>query len=186
MHSPKKLRAGMRSRWGREMQRRLGSKVLWEVVSFTGKFRADFLTQVNNVRAPQPDVLEPDSQDQRERKYLKAEATRCRGDLRYAEFLDRKRQKGDQDLDMGMRNLLKDFDSDKLRNRANDATQAFGHGRIKLADGTHVDIGPATGGATRTFLDHWTPPLIPASKFDTEVQPTADTIEEGWEVIQHY
>ena len=87
---------------------------------------------------------------------------------------------------MGMRNLLKDFDSDKLRNRANDATQAFGHGRIKLADGTHVDIGPATGGATRTFLDHWTPPLIPASKFDTEVQPTADTIEEGWEVIQHY
>jgi hypothetical protein len=164
------------------MQRRLGSKVLWEVVSFTGRFRADYLTQVNNVRAPQPDVLEPDSEDQRERQYLKDKATRCRGDLRYAEFLDRKRQKGHQDLDAVERNLLKDFDSDKLRQRANDATQAFGHGRIKLADGTHIDIGANTGGAIRTFLDNWVPPLIPLQM--TEVQPTADTILEGWEELR--
>jgi len=49
-----KVKSGKHSRWSRELQRRLGTKVLWEVVSFTGRFRADYLTQVNNVRAPQP------------------------------------------------------------------------------------------------------------------------------------
>ena len=36
--SNKKVKNGKHSRWGREMQRRLGSKVLWELVSFSGKF----------------------------------------------------------------------------------------------------------------------------------------------------
>jgi len=115
-----------------------------------------------------------------ERKYLKAKACILRGDLRYAERLDRHRQKGDK-LDKYMLNVLKDYDSGKLRELANDATEAFGHGRIKSADGTYVDIGPR--GRTRSFLEHWVPPLIPVSDSDTEIQFTADAaIDE--EVIQ--
>ena len=78
-----------------------------------------------------------------------------------------------------MLNVLKDYDSGKLRELANNATEAWGHGRIKKADGTYVDIGPTTGGRTRSFLDHWVPLLIPDSESDTEIQLTADTaIEE--------
>ena len=58
-----------------------------------GRFSADFLTEVNSVIAPQPDVTEPDSQQK-----LKAEAARCRGALRWAQHLDRKRKRGDKDL----------------------------------------------------------------------------------------
>jgi hypothetical protein len=65
--SSQKIRQGMHSRWAREMQRRLGSKALWEVVSFTGNLPGNlpvyFLVQINNVGAPQPDVQEPDSRD---------------------------------------------------------------------------------------------------------------------------
>jgi len=176
--SSKKVKSGKHSRWSREMQRRLGTKALWEVVSFTGNLRAGFLAQVNNVDALQLDVPEPDSREKRERKHLQAKACTLRWDLRYAEGLDRKRTRGDK-LDKDMLNVLKDYDSGKLRELANDATEAWGHGRIKKADGTYVDIGPTTGGRTRSFLDHWVPPLIPDSESDTEIQLTADTaIEE--------
>ena len=65
--SSKKIKSGKHSRWAREMQRRLGSKALWEVVSFTGNLPGNlpvhFLAQINNVGAPQPDFQEPDSRD---------------------------------------------------------------------------------------------------------------------------
>ena len=61
--SSKKVNKGKHSRWSRELQRRLGTKALWEVGSFTGILPAEFLAQINNVGAPQPDVHEPDSRD---------------------------------------------------------------------------------------------------------------------------
>ena len=33
-----------------------------------------------------------------------------------------------------------------------------GHGRLKKADQTHVDIGGSTGGFVRTVLDDWETP----------------------------
>ena len=42
-----------------------------------------------------------------------------------------------------------------LRKQANDATKAYGHGRIKHANGSFTDIGAATGCLTRTTLDNW-------------------------------
>jgi hypothetical protein len=69
--SSQKIRQGMHSRWAREMQRRLGSKALWEVVSFTGNLPGNlpvyFLIQAigppQPPQPPQPDVQEPDSPD---------------------------------------------------------------------------------------------------------------------------
>ena len=36
---------GVRSRWCRELQRRCGSKQLWELVSFTGRWDPNFLRE---------------------------------------------------------------------------------------------------------------------------------------------
>ena len=46
---------------------------------------------------------------------------------------------------------------------ANEVTKEHGHGRIKSADGSHVDIGPGVGGATRSLLDNFVPPVIVSS-----------------------
>jgi hypothetical protein len=40
-----KVIRGKHTRWEREMQRRCGSKMLWEIISFTGKFSAQYFTE---------------------------------------------------------------------------------------------------------------------------------------------
>jgi len=71
--------------------------------------------------------------------------------------------------------LLLDLDSDKLRKQANDATKAYGHGRIKHANGSHTDIGSGTGGLTRTILDNWVPPVLS----DADDDPVTDAADDG-------
>ena len=157
----------MHSRWGVEMQRRLGSKVLWELVSFTGKFSVEFLTRVTNVVASQPDVVASQQE-------LKANAVKCRADLRWAGSLDKKRQSGFSKFTHYEMKVLSDFDSDKLRKQANEATKASGHGRLKNADGTFIDIGAETGGLTRTILDNWVPPDFPSEDEDEPIESEAE------------
>ena len=149
------------------MQRRLGSKVLWELVSFTGQFSVEFLTRVTDVVASQPDVA---ASQQR----LKANAVKCRTALRLAGSLDKKRRSGFSKFTHYEMKVLSDFDSGKLRKQANEATKASGHGRLKNADGTFIDIGAETGGATRTILDNWVPPDFPS-----EDEPMDEAEAEG-------
>ena len=40
-----KRKGGERKRWCRELQRRCGSKQIWELVSFTGRWEPDFLEE---------------------------------------------------------------------------------------------------------------------------------------------
>ena len=136
------------------MQRRLGNKAFWELVSFTGKFSIDFLTKATNVDAPQPDVADLDAHHS-----LKAKAVKCRGNLRWAESLNKQSLKKRAAFSMKDNQQLKDLHSGKLLRVCNDATKAFGHGRIRHEDGHYVDIGPGTGGLTRTILDHFVPPI---------------------------
>ena len=131
--SNKKFKDGKHIRWGREMQRRCGSKVLWEIISFTGKFSVEFLTEVraasanDNSDAPQLAVNHDDA---------KAHAVKCRGRLRWAVHLDKKRQqRPDRKFSEQDGKLLRDFDSGKLRRDANEATKSHGHGRLKSSDG---------------------------------------------------
>ena len=53
--------------------------------------------------------------------------------------------------------LLAELASGALRRTANDATERSGFGRIKNEDGTYEDMGPNSGGLTRTILDNWSP-----------------------------
>ena len=179
--SNRKKSSGMHSRWGREMQRRCGSKVLWEIISFTGKFSVEFLTEITRADAPEAAVQNADSHRQ-----CKARAVSCRGRLRGAQHLDRKRQHFEKLRQAGTiehhtfskqdQALLDDLDTGKLRREANEATKAFGHGRIRMADGTYADIGSGTGGLTRTILDGFIPPLIALSS--SEEDKGADAEEE--------
>ena len=164
-----KVRAGKNSRWGAELQRRLGSKNLWELVSFTGEFSVDFLTRVADAGALQPvvNVTNPSPK-------LKAHAYKCRGDLRLASSLASQRQNGRTRFSDRELTLLLDLDSDKLRQQSNAATKAHGHGRIKHADGSFTDIGAEAGGLTRTFLDNWVAPVLPDADEDLVLSAADD------------
>ena len=140
-----------RSRWSRELQRRLGSTQLWHIVSFSGRFDAELLRRAG---ASQPDT-EPEPSKQRE---LTREAQKLRDRLRWAEHLFRKEAAGGHKwFSHQDKELLLELQSGALRRRANDATERSGFGRIRNEDGTYKDIGPNTGGLTRTILDNWTP-----------------------------
>ena len=154
-----KLRNGMRSRWAREQQRRCGSPALWGIVSFTGRFEANYLAKVESVRVRgSVGDSQPDDHDQEKTKI----ANQARRTLRWAQHLDRKRTTSganksflwtDEDLQ-----LLEQLDSGELLRIANEATRASGHGRLRNQDGTFKDIG--TGGLLRTVLDNWRPPVL--------------------------
>ena len=61
-----------------------------------------------------------------------------------------------------------------LRKQANDATKAYGHGRIKHANGSFTDIGAETGGLTRTILDNWVAPVLPDADDDLVLSAADD------------
>ena len=103
----------------------------------------------HNIGAAQPD----DSDRKIQRKFT-AERKKARDDLRHAQHLDKQRQKGHR-VSWHHRALLHDFDSGQLYKKANDATKASGHGRIRNSDGSYTDIGGSCGGVTRTVLDKW-------------------------------
>ena len=65
--------------------------------------------------------------------------------------------------------ILEEYRSHKLLEQANDATEKSGRGRLKHKDGTHTDIGPHTGGATRKLLN------VPANISVDDMRSTADT-----------
>jgi hypothetical protein len=164
-----KVRNSKHSRWSAEMQRRLGSKNLWELVSFTGQFSVDFLTRVTDHGALQPVVNVPNPSPR-----LKAHALKCRGDLRLASSLAYQRQSGRTRFSDYELTLLLDLDSDQLRKLANNATKAYGHGRIKHANGSFTDIGAETGGLTRTILDNWVAPVLPDADDDLVLSAADD------------
>ena len=155
------------------MQRRFGSKVLWEIISFTAKFSVEFLTEITRADVPEAAAQNADSHRQ-----CKARAVTCRGRLRWAQHLDRKRQHLERLRQAGKiehhtfseqdQALLDDLDTGKLRREANEATKAFGHGRIQMADGTYVNAGSGSGGSARKILDGFIPPLIPSSSSEDD------------------
>jgi hypothetical protein len=102
---------------------------------------------------------QPDVQDNVPQERTRT-AQRCRDALRGAEHLARKRVAGRNRFSQGEQQMLKDLDSGALLLRANAATRASGHGRLKNADGTFQDIGAHTGGLARTVLDDWKPPVL--------------------------
>jgi len=55
-------------------------------------------------------------------------------------------------------NLLQWLDSGVLLRETNRAVSSWGHGRLRSAEGGHLDIGGSTGGGSRRIIDGWVPP----------------------------
>ena len=140
----KDVKACKKSRWNRELQRRLGTHQFWLMVSFTGKFDIDVLRQVDKQPTDQP---KPTPE-------LTNKAKRARDQLRNAQRLQRHKANGRTNFKKHEWALLEDLASGKLLDAANDATRASGHGRIKNRDGSIQDITPHGGGIVRKALDH--------------------------------
>ncbi len=54
--------------------------------------------------------------------------------------------------------MVQKLNSGELRQTANAAIKAHGHGRLRAADGSSMDIGGKTGGRTRRLLDSYVIP----------------------------
>ena len=88
-------------------------------------------------------------------------------------------RKGHTRFTSSQRTLLADLDSGRLRIAANDAVKAFGHGRLKMADGSFNDLGQHCGGMTRTILDDWVPIVVPPSDDEGVVpNPTVSDVSQ--------
>ena len=140
-----------KSRWDRELQRRLGTSALWQMVSFTGNFEPCFLQKGDDASTQSVEVKAHPRQN------LTLAAQKARDRLRWAESLHRRQQSGQTDFTANEEALLHALAAGTLRTKANEATRRSGWGRIKHEDGSWEDIAPHGGGIVRTVLDHVVP-----------------------------
>jgi hypothetical protein len=168
--SRNKIQEGKHSRWSRNMQKLGGTPQMWTLLSFTGKFDADFLEDSIGrafLRAP----LRMPGERTEEQKQKVHDAQMGRATLRRGAMLERLHErlsrgneaKGEgnkkaRTLNPKQLRVLQEYQSGILRRQANNLTMASGHGRLKKEDRSFVDIGGSTGGFVRTVLDDWEPP----------------------------
>ena len=130
------VRQRRRNRWHLELQRRLGGKHFWEVVSFTGQFEVDLLQAV--ALSAKDDSL---CRSAEANAKLKAEAKKWKDRLHWGYYLCKERSNGRHHQTKWQKALLREWDSGALQDAHNDAIQACGHGRLWFRDGSYKDIG---------------------------------------------
>ena len=162
-------------RWRRHLQRICGTKQIWEILAFTGRFEADKLREALRSSEQDGDV-EEETQDvdgQYWRRLLRAraeaQASYNRG-RRLARQRDAHRDpsRSQRSFTAARRsrlaprssqwNLLQRWDSGELRRELNEAVAACGHRPLGSRQGEHLDIGDSTGGGSRRLVDGWVPP----------------------------
>jgi hypothetical protein len=168
------VRQQKRKRWCRHLQRICGTKQIWEVLAYTGRFDVDYLRKA--IQAPdaeeEPEISASASKQKQQRRALhhaKAEAKKA---YKEGERLARHRllkrlhdtfqvAGSDQEavtLSKNQLDVLKQWDSGWLRNALNHAIVELGHGRIQFRTGDFLEIGGSTGGGSRRVIDGWVPP----------------------------
>ena len=149
----KAVHRGQHSRFHRHLQRVAGSKTMAELICFTGCADIKFLRETySRVYRPAVDLSTRENNGR-----LRMNAAKAKHRLRMAEHLSRKLDSGalnDGDLTQEEHRLLRDLRSGTLREQANDAAQAYGHGTLRTDQGTRP-IGGSTGGRAREMIDCW-------------------------------
>ena len=150
------VKSRMHSRWARFQQRQGGTTQMWTLLSFTGRFDPKYF-KTHPKPPPAPDERTP------EQKEATRQAVEARGRLRLAEKYARlRRAKQDDRIQTPKaQQLLHLLDNGHLRKEATRLTRISGHGRLRLADGSRLDLGGSTGGYVRQVLDKWAPPQLP-------------------------
>ena len=156
-----------RKRFHRHLQRVCGTKQIWEVLVFSGRFDVEALTQaLGNGDEDEPRVQEREPLTQRRSARLhheKAEAIarHKEGAHIYRRWQVLKRagctQPAWQLFTPRQVELLDMYDNGELLTIRNNAIQALGHGRLINTRGDTLDIGGSTGGGSRRILDSWHP-----------------------------
>ena len=172
------IRQQKRKRWCRHLQRVCGTKQIWEVLAFSGRFDVDMLTQALHAELTddplqicrdRPGHEEVSKEERRRLHHAKAEAiARYNEGERLARHRDRVFHGGaPQPADQGQEaatltrkqmDVLRKWDTGELRVNRNNAIVAVGHGRLLTAAGDYMDIGGSTGGGSRRIIDSWQPP----------------------------
>ena len=162
----KKITSDKKQRWMRYQQRCGGSTEIWYILSFTGCWKPEFLTDLA------PVSLDTYTSEQQAKVKEAAQATaKVRQAKSLAKLRDELRMpgvasqhvskgkgkakgkgKGQRQLTAAQRELLVLYDNGTLQDEAKAATLAAGRGRFKRRDGSFVDIGDSTGGYLRTVL----------------------------------
>ena len=145
------------------MQRVAGTKQIWEVLAFSGRFEVpmlvDALSNQRDGETAEPADREQASDEERRRLYHeKAEAiARHIEGSRLARLRDTAGTKVDKLTDE-QKDVLAKYDSGELLKKRNEAVLAFGHGRLENARGDYLDWGGSAGGGSRRIIDGWQPP----------------------------
>ena len=145
---------------------------MWTLLSFTGRFDVAFLEDAIARGAKALPSMPGEKTENAKQKSRDAQMARTR--LRRGAMLERLQQrlakeakakkakgkgkKNVKQLNREQLRVLKDYQSGELRKEANRLTMLSGHGRLKKADNSFVDIGGSTGGFVRTVLDDWEAP----------------------------
>ena len=149
------LEVQKRKRWRRHLQRTCGTKDIWEILAFTGRFEADKLREALRSSEQDGDVEEETQDvDGRYRRHLlraraEAQASYNRG-RRLARQRDAHRDpsRSQRSFTAARRsrlaprssqwNLLQRWDSGELLEELNKAVGAWGHRRLRSADGEYM------------------------------------------------
>ena len=157
------LRQQKRKRWHRHLQRVAGTKQIWEVLAFSGRFEVQMLVDLlHNQRdgeTAEPADREQVSDEERRRLYYeKAEAiARHIEGSRLARLRETAGTKVEKLTDE-QKDVLAKYDSGELLQKRNEAVVAFGHGRLENARGDYLEWGGSAGGGSRRIIDGWQPP----------------------------
>ena len=123
---------------------------MFHLLSFSGRWDASFFET-----SPVPQQV---GEQAEQHKKATCAAVEARAKLRLAKKYDRlgktKRLHPDQAI------LVAKLHDGTLEAEAKRSTMLSGHGKVKLNDGTFVNIGGSTGGFTRAVLYNWTPPIL--------------------------
>ena len=156
-----------RKRWHRHLQRVCGTKQIWEVLAYSGRFDVQYLSQaLHNQFEEEPRAQEPQVLMERPPARLHHEKAEAIGRHKEGERLNRQwqeLQRGGATEPAGhftrrQLEVLDSYDSGELLRLRNNAILAVGHGRLRNARGGTLDIGGSTGGGSRRILDSWHPP----------------------------
>ena len=140
-----------KSRWDLHCQRLGGTRQMWLLLSFTGRFETKFFR----------DKEAPEKQEEAEiqaQKRATVNAANARARWRHAANLARKRTDG-QDLTDKQIEEVKLYEEGSLLAKANELTLRSGHGTLRRpGDGSKLEIGGSTRGIVREILGDWEEP----------------------------
>ena len=166
------LEAQKGKRWRRHLERICGTKEIWEILAFTGRFEADKLREALRSSEQDGDV-EEETQDVDGQYWRRLLRARAEAQASYNRGLRLARQRAaHRDPSRSQRsftaarrscfaprssqlNLLQAWDSGELRRELNEAVAACGHRPLGSGHGELLDTRNRTGGRSRRRVDGW-------------------------------